>query len=171
MRARFLSFSAAVLFLSLEAGAEFVWVDADGRALQPLQPFLLSPFLGSQTYVDDAGLFWTLDPETATVSVPHALSSPWFFAEPGCTGPAYELPFPPRQIFSTPNCTVPRYRPDDVRRQRITVVWRMDNGIDCAPYQSVARVVPYSQMIFVDRPAPELGVRAPLHLENRPARE
>ena len=35
----------------------------------------------------------------------------------------------------------------------------MDNGIDCAPYQSVARVVPYSQMIFVDRPAPELGVQ------------
>ena len=41
----------------------------------------------------------------------------------------------------------------------ITIRSRMDNGIDCAPYQSVARVVPYSQMIFVDRPAPELGVQ------------
>jgi len=170
MRARFLSFSAAVLFLSLEAGAEFVWVDADGRALQPIYPISPTIFGDTTTYVDDAGLFWNLDPETATVSVPGEAAGPWVFAEPECAGPAYELPFPPRRIFRTFNCPLPRYRPD-VQSQLITIRSRMDNGIDCAPYQSVARVVPYSQMIFVDRPAPELGVRAPLHLENRPARE
>ena len=161
MRALSLSLFAAVLFLSLEAGAQFVWVDADGRAI--------SPFLDPETYVDDAGLFWPLDPETATVSDPAQTGGRWFFAEPGCTGPTYEWPVPaPRRIFRTFNCPVPRYRPDDVQSQLITIRSEFTIGIGCQDNAGIVRMVPYSQMIFVG-PAPDPGAQPPLHLENRPA--
>jgi len=63
MRALFLGLSVAILVFPAQSGAEMVWVDANGRTI--------GPFLGGWygTYIDDAGLQWHVDRETATLYV------------------------------------------------------------------------------------------------------
>jgi len=90
MRALFLGLSVVVLVFPAQAGAEFVWVDADGRVITPFlatqQTVILTGSRFSE-YVDDAGLFWVLDPETATVSVLFDyFYGDWFYTETGLPG-------------------------------------------------------------------------------------
>ena len=159
MRTLFLGLSVVVLAFPAQSGAELVWVDANGR--------VITPYTATSIYVDDEGVLWLLDPETATVSVVNFPDEAWFYTEPDCQGPAY-LPaiHSPRQVFTTHNCSVPRVRPDDVASQEITVASRLFGAL-CIPWGGTFRLIPESEMIAVERPPPDLGACPPLHIERR----
>jgi hypothetical protein len=159
MRAFFLGLTLAVLAFPAQSRAEFVWVDANGR--------VIGPYVPTQFYVDDDGLNWLLDPETATLSIFNFNDEPWFYTEPDCQGPAYLLPIPyPRSVFTTHNCSVPRVRPDELASQQIHVLSRGFGAI-CVPLEGTFTLIPESEMIAVERPPPDLGARPPLHVERR----
>src|SRR5262249_36984804 len=135
MRALFLVLTLVVLAFPAQSRAEFFWVDANGR--------VIAPFL-TGTYVDDAGLFWVLDPETATVSVLNFNDETLYYTEPGCQGPSYLFAgsHGPRQVFTTGTCSIPRVRPDDLASQEISIASYLYRGISCLPVSGTVRLIP-----------------------------
>src|SRR5215469_8707748 len=88
--------------------------------------------------------------------------------KPDCQGPAYldANSHLPRHIFTTINSLIPRVRPDCLASQELQV--ESVRTLGCYQVSShTRRLIPESEMIPVDRAPPDLGCRAPLHLERR----
>ena len=162
MRALFLGLSVAILVFPAQSGAEMVWVDANGRTI--------GPFLGGWygTYIDDAGLQWNVDRETATLYVVNYWESDdWtYFTEPNCEGPSYiRASFPPRYVYKLDHWRFPRFRPDWLASQQIQVA-SVRRGL-CQNTEGTGQLIPEAEMIEVDQPLPDLGACPPLHVERR----
>jgi hypothetical protein len=161
MRALLLGLFVVVLVFPAQSGAEYVWVDANGRTI--------GPFLGGWygTYIDEDGLQWNVDPETASLYVVNYWESydRTYFTEPNCAGASYSTPFPPRWVYKLNHWPFPRFRPDWLASQEVRVA-SMRYG-SCQPYAGTLRLVPESELIELDGPLPDLGACPPLHVELR----
>jgi len=161
MRTLFLGLYVVVLGFPARSGAEFVWADANGTTIAPL---IGGPQQLRTDYMDDAGLLWTLEVNTATVSAVGDAGR--LFTQPGCTGPAYITAFPPRLVFTIVNLPGGWVRRDDVTAQMMQVA-SYDEGHGCLPTNSTISVIPQSGLTAVDSTPPNLGACPPLHVERR----
>src|SRR5262249_35936476 len=142
-----------------QSRAELVWVDATGS--------VIAPFVGIGTsYMDDAGHFWSLDPNLATTSVSY--TGQLYFAEPGCNGPGYvgwSLYFLPRSVIRIRGFPGAWVRRDDAVSEVISTR-SIDYGEGCEPWSGNVPVVQASALIEVDSTPPYAGV-PPLRVERR----
>src|SRR5262249_28954619 len=117
MRALFLGLSIVMLVFPARSDAELVWVDATGKMIAPVVGDPFPPYSIVVTYyLDDAGRFWVLDPETATVFPPETRYRR--YTQPGCMGPFYVSPvmfadLAPRRVFKIEGLPTLWVRRDD----------------------------------------------------------
>ena len=131
------------------------WVDSTGQ------------LVGDQlTYVDDAGVLWPIDPESARVkTVDLQLLTSRFYASSDCTGVGYVIPPLPRQPFISDAPTI-RVRRDTTMPADVQVGSAVSvGGVTCTPVTGTPSVVSFAEMDVVQLPA--LSFTPPLHRELR----
>ena len=72
-----------------------VWVDANGA--------LVGPYAESPIYVDDAGVLWPVNSETAELDLATRDTAVGWFESADCTGVAYALANPPSVAYLVPS--------------------------------------------------------------------
>lgn len=131
------------------------WVDASGA------------LVGDQLiYVDDAGVLWPIDPETARVKmIDLQLLSNRLFTSSDCSGSAYVPAPPPRQAFNMIDDPTLRVRRDTVQRVDIQAGSGSSGGNCNAISGTRSGLVSFADMDVVQLPA--LSFVPPLHRELR----
>src|SRR5262249_47000695 len=61
----------------------------------------------------------------------------------------------------------PRVRPDDLAGKEIGVASQLFERDFCFDFSGTRRLIPESEMMFLESAPPDLGARPPLHLERR----
>lgn len=131
------------------------WVDARGT------------LVGDQlTYVDDAGVLWPVDTETARVRIVDLqLLTSRFYTSSDCSGVAYVIPPLPRQPFISDAPTV-RVRRDDTLPSDVQIGSAVSaGGSTCNTASGSRAVISFADMDVVQLPA--LSFVPPLHRELR----
>jgi hypothetical protein len=104
-----------------------VWVDATGR-------FVSSGDLFSPTFVDDDGLIWRVETETARIFPEQA---EFRFAEPDCAGEEYVVAFPPRTPFFVEGQLY--VRPDQLQSEMVPFHSMRTFSGECQPAQGYSQ--------------------------------
>jgi hypothetical protein len=134
------------------SGKRLVWVDATGAEVGPAAAAGVSSGLAS--YVDDRGLIWPVDPETARVAEDRFPGFSKLFETSDCTGTAYMVPVAPRVVFKAPGDPKLRVRPDSLASKSVSV--HTLSGTDCSPTSTDYQVID----LTTTAPSPELTIPA-----------